>query len=189
MPWCCQQWESTIDFYVTLQDFTRLYCLAQTHHVTALESTHESRSDISNPSNPTKCRSIYIYILCIYIYIYIYVYICIYMYIYICIYMYIYVYIYICICIICVCIYIYSWITHVENLQSLAERCSRLLDLKMPTANPSGPSGRSWAGASNGMDKQQRQPLHRKRSGSPKVSTAARCLSTWAPPYHTILNL
>ena len=160
MPWCCQQWESTIDFYVTLQDFTRLYCLAQTHHVTALESTHESRSDVSNPSNPTKCRSIYIYI-------------------YVCI----------CICIICVCIYIYSWITHVENLQSLAERCSRLLDLKMPTANPSGPSGRSWAGASNGMDKQQRQPLHRKRSGSPKVSTAARCLSTWAPPYHTILNL
>ena len=158
MPWCCQQWESTIDFYVTLQDFTRLYCLAQTHHVTALESTHESRSDVSNPSNPTKCRSIYIY-MCI------------------------------CICIICVCIYIYSWITHVENLQSLAERCSRLLDLKMPTANPSGPSGRSWAGASNGMDKQQRQPLHRKRSGSPKVSTAARCLSTWAPPYHTILNL
>lgn len=62
MPWCCQQWESTIDFYVTLQDFTRLYCLAQTHHVTALESTHESRSDISNPSNPTKRRSIYIYI-------------------------------------------------------------------------------------------------------------------------------
>ena len=158
MPWCCQQWESTIDFYVTLQDFTRLYCLAQTHHVTALESTHESRSDVSNPSNPTKCRSIYIY-MCI------------------------------CICIICVCIYIYSWITHVENLQSLAERCSRLLDLKMPTAKPSGPSGRSWAGASNGMDKQQRQPLHRKRSGSPKVSTAARCLSTWAPPYHTILNL